>query len=57
MGRMLVNDVELVMKFHQPVGVKQLADQLVVPAVFRLQKLFLKKVQLPFIPAVIFPFS
>ena len=46
MGRMLVDDVELVLKLHKPVGSKELPQQLVAAAGLRLQKLFLKEIHL-----------
>ena len=46
MGGVLVDDEQLVVKLHQPVGVKQLADELVAEAGFGLQQLFPEEVQL-----------
>ena len=46
MGRMLVDDVKLVFKFHQPVSGKQLANQLVAAAGPGFEELFLKEIQL-----------
>ena len=46
MSRMLVNDIEVIFKFHQPVRIKKLPDQLMPAPGFRSQKLFLEKFQL-----------
>ena len=43
---MLVDNVKLVFKFHQPVGVKQLANQLMAASGFWCQKFLLKKLKL-----------
>ena len=43
---MLVNDVETVVKFYQPVSVEHLADQLILCFDFPLQEVLFKQVQL-----------
>ena len=46
MGGVLVNDEKTIIKFYQPIGFKQLADQPVTTSGFRYQQLFLKQLQL-----------
>ena len=46
MGRMLVNDIKIILELYQPVGVKQLSDQPVAASGFRSKKPFFEKFQL-----------
>ena len=46
MGSMLVNNEQLFIVLHHPVGVKQLADKLVLQPGLGVQKLAVKQVQL-----------
>ena len=44
MGCMLIDNVEMFVEFHQPVGVEELTDQLVADAVLGLQEFFFEKI-------------
>ena len=46
MGSMLVNDIKIILKLYQPVGVKQLSDQPVAASGSRSKEPFFKKFQL-----------
>ena len=43
MGRMLVDNVELILEFHQPVGTEYLSDQFMHGNALLIQQLFCKK--------------
>ena len=47
MGSMLVNDIKIILKLYQPVGIKQLSDQSVAASGFR------SKAVLRTVPAVL----
>ena len=46
MGSMLVNDIKIILKLYQPVGIKQLSDQSVAASGFRSKKPFFEQFQL-----------
>ena len=47
MSSMLINNIKMIVKFHQPIGIKKLSDQLMPAAGFRCQKLLFKQIHLP----------